>query len=197
LTGFTSCEGKLTQTTKAKVDKYGRRLSSDHSAKELKRFYTIGDDDSDGEKEDKLEESYDENARAEVNTAEYQANDETDDQEEEESDEMPSYDPARGEGLIASSSSSESEYEEVELDQEGQGSAEESHVPVGEETRRLAVVNMDWDNVKASDLMKVFTGFKPDSAVIHSVKVYPSSFGKARIEQVRVDYLPNPSMALI
>jgi hypothetical protein len=55
------------------------------------------------------------------------------------------------------------------------------NVPMGDETRRFAVVNMDWDVVKAGDLMKLFDAFKPATGVIHSVKIYPSEFGKERM----------------
>jgi hypothetical protein len=67
---------------------------------------------------------------------------------------------------------------------EQESSESEEQVPLGDETHRLAVVNLDWDNVKASDLMKVFSGFVSDGSIILSVKIYPSEFGKERMEKV-------------
>ncbi|KNE70977.1 hypothetical protein AMAG_15237 [Allomyces macrogynus ATCC 38327] len=54
-------------------------------------------------------------------------------------------------------------------------------IPVGDATRRFAVVNMDWDHLKAHDLYKVFDSVKPQGAVVKSVTVYPSEFGKERM----------------
>ncbi|KAJ3355417.1 pre-rRNA-processing protein esf1 [Allomyces javanicus] len=54
-------------------------------------------------------------------------------------------------------------------------------IPVGDATRRFAVVNMDWDHLKAHDLYKVFDSVKPQGAVVKSVTVYPSEFGRERM----------------
>jgi len=64
----------------------------------------------------------------------------------------------------------------------------------GEETNRLAVVNLDWDHVKASHLFKIFSSVllpggkekgtvKTSRGKVLSIKVYPSQFGKERLEK--------------
>jgi hypothetical protein len=45
------------------------------------------------------------------------------------------------------------------------------HIANGEETSRLALVNMDWDKIKAIDILKVLGGFKPDAGIIKSVTI--------------------------
>lgn len=60
----------------------------------------------------------------------------------------------------------------------------------GEETRRLAVVNLDWDHIRAADLYKVFSSTaammesgtsKDKKARVKNVRVYPSQYGKERM----------------
>ncbi|XP_020582450.1 pre-rRNA-processing protein esf1 [Phalaenopsis equestris] len=58
---------------------------------------------------------------------------------------------------------------------------------VDQETYRLAIVNMDWDHIKAVDLYVVMSSCLPKSGQILSVTIYPSEFGLKcmEIEAVR------------
>ncbi|KAL0332870.1 UNVERIFIED_CONTAM: Pre-rRNA-processing protein esf1 [Sesamum calycinum] len=59
----------------------------------------------------------------------------------------------------------------------------EDNVPeIDEETRRLAVVNLDWSQVRAVDLYVLLSSFLPKGGQILSVAVYPSEFGLKRME---------------
>ncbi|KFH63270.1 hypothetical protein MVEG_10680 [Podila verticillata NRRL 6337] len=171
-----------------KVDKYGRKLNSKASDQQMKRFYQLqkGEQGSgDEEKENSGEEDEDE--------------DEDEDDvsvsgSESESDEdQGAYDPMRGRGVISGSDSDdESEIDEeaaAELDREAAAQEDdeeeesEDDVPRGDESHRFACVNLDWDHVKSTDLFKVFSGFKLEKGAIRSVKIYPSEFGKERLER--------------
>ena len=48
-------------------------------------------------------------------------------------------------------------------------------------THRLALCNMDWDNIRAADLMMLFNSFKSSDGSINSVKIYRSKFGTERM----------------
>ena len=57
-------------------------------------------------------------------------------------------------------------------------------------TSRLAVVNCDWEQVRAVDLLAVLRSFVPSGGSIHSVRVYLSDFGA---EQQREEEAHGPS----
>ncbi|RKP12621.1 hypothetical protein BJ684DRAFT_11232 [Piptocephalis cylindrospora] len=148
---------------KPKVDRRGRRVEGEEK-NELERYYTLDKGD------DKEKESGDE-----------------DEEEEESSDEEEEvqgrYDPMRGEGVSSSSEDDSSEEEDMdEAGTEDEDVEEGEDIPRGDETKRLAVVNLDWDHVRAMDLYAVLSGFKPDGGTILSVTIYPSEFGKERLE---------------
>ncbi|CAG8626552.1 9206_t:CDS:2, partial [Paraglomus occultum] len=130
-----------------KVDKYGRNLPSNYAEQELRRFYTLG------EKNEKDKPDF------------------TDDVSDPDLSQS-TYDRARGEGLVSSSSESEPESESdaddghIADDQQSQDEAE--NIPRGAQTHRFACVNLDWDNLKSVDLMKVFSAFKPEGSFIRS-----------------------------
>ncbi|KZV34742.1 hypothetical protein F511_00644 [Dorcoceras hygrometricum] len=51
------------------------------------------------------------------------------------------------------------------------------------ETHRLAVINLDWSQVRAVDLYVLLTSFLPKGGQILSVTIYPSEFGLKRMEE--------------
>ncbi|KAG0349364.1 pre-rRNA-processing protein esf1 [Podila minutissima] len=170
-----------------KVDKYGRKLNSKSSDQQMKRFYQLqkGEQGSDDDEEEEDSEEDEDEDDVSVSGS-----------EESESDEEQGrdvYDPMRGRGVISGSDSDEeSDIDEeaaAELDAEAAAQEDdedeesEDDVPRGDESHRFACVNLDWDHVKSTDLFKVFSGFKPEKGAIRSVKVYPSEFGKERLER--------------
>ncbi|TVY32731.1 Pre-rRNA-processing protein [Lachnellula subtilissima] len=161
----------------AKVDRYGRKLSSEGKKKALERLYVP--DESDGEDEDKAEVEIEEDdvVEKELRTAD------------------AGYDPARGGGFSSSSEDEDDDDEDggVEIEEEAtfpdmQG--EQATVEMGEVSERIAVVNMDWDNVRSGDLMAVFSSFVKPGGRIQKVSIYPSEFGKERMEREELEGPP-------
>jgi hypothetical protein len=162
----------------AKVDLYGRKLNSDSKKKALERLYVPEDEDEeDGEVEIEVED---------------------DDVVEKELARADGYDPARGGGF--SSSEDENEDEEAEEIKEAEEEfpdmqGESAGVEMGEITPRFAVVNLDWDNIRSVDLMAVFSSFLAPGGKIHKISVYPSEFGKERMDREELEGPPKEIFA--
>ncbi|EGS21739.1 uncharacterized protein CTHT_0036060 [Thermochaetoides thermophila DSM 1495] len=162
----------------AKVDRYGRKLKSDSKKKALQRLYEGEDEDDLPKLESDVEVDDDDIVRRELAKADKK------------------YDPARDGGFSSSESDSDSSDSDSESSSEVAEDDEEEEtrpgirlrrdkevVEEGEVTRRFAVVNMDWDHIKSVDLMALFTSFLPPGGRIEKVSIYPSEFGKERMQR--------------
>uniref|UniRef100_A0A8C3PSC7 ESF1 nucleolar pre-rRNA processing protein homolog n=1 Tax=Calidris pygmaea TaxID=425635 RepID=A0A8C3PSC7_9CHAR len=111
--------------------------------------------------------------------------DDSDSEDDEESDSGP--DLARGIGNIETSSDDDEDLNDLfpkEPEIEHSWRELDKDAPRGDEiTRRLAVCNMDWDRLKAKDLLALFNSFTPKGGTVFSVKIYPSEFGKERLKE--------------
>lgn len=96
-----------------------------------------------------------------------------------------SVDYARGKGVLLSSSSSEEESSEEEEEniEHNWGELDKNVEQVDEPTERLALCNMDWDKIRAVDLMVLFTSFLPPGGLVRSVTIYPTEFGIERMKE--------------
>ncbi|KAL3895012.1 MAG: hypothetical protein SGCHY_004944 [Lobulomycetales sp.] len=113
--------------------------------------------------------------------------------------EISAYDRARGRGNIESSDEEEAEAEAekgaagASRDVEQQApkeEGEEASVEYGEETSRLALVNVDWDHLTAADIFKLFEAFCPADGKIENVSIYTSEFGKKQIAEEKLNGPP-------
>lgn len=191
-------------TATARVDKYGRKIKSDSKKKALQRLYQLDDEEEEKEEEGDSEED----------EADRPKKDDEDESEEEEEDieveddevverelnaaqERPRrYDPAREGGFSSSEDSdSDEESEDEALDLATGGDMqrlEREEIETGEVTTRIAIVNLDWDHVKSTDLMALFSSFIPanDGGKVLKVSIYPSEFGKERMQQEELEGPP-------
>ncbi|CAK7227958.1 pre-rRNA-processing protein esf1 [Sporothrix eucalyptigena] len=173
-------------TATTQVDRYGRKLKSDKKKKALERLYEMDDDEEEDSEED-IEDDKTAKGKGKSTTP---------------------YDAARGGGFSASESDDDDDDDEDdesdgELEVEEESSSdeavdtqqfreEEAEVPTGEVTNRIAIVNLDWDHVKSRDLMAMFSSFVPKDGRgrIERISVYPSQFGKERMQREELEGPP-------
>ena len=148
-------------SSKAKVDRYGRRLPENAGRRELHKYYRLGDNADERLNDDEV-----------VKQALRQAN--------------------AGDETISSTSSEETSSEdgtEDSMEEEevfgilDEQKADGTGLLTGEASARIAVVNLDWDNIRATDLMVVFSSFVPSGGRILKISIYPSDFGRERMER--------------
>ena len=170
---------------KAKVDRYGRKIQAETGKKELEKLYRLDND----EKKDKTnrvvgsdESNDDEGAGIDVEEL------------------VEKKDLAR-EGFSESDSEEESMSEEEDSDDEAElaeetaGQEQTEDIPMGEVSQRVAAVNMDWDNIRAMDIMAVASSFAPAEGRIESVTIYPSEFGRERLQREELEGPPREIFA--
>ncbi|KAF0300398.1 Pre-rRNA-processing protein esf1 [Amphibalanus amphitrite] len=193
------------------VDKRGRPVNFS-SSEDLKRYYEA-DEQSDGEDAEEEEEQEEEDTSEAEELEEAEVKDVKEEEtkpvkktkkdkkkskpaEEPEDEEVGeevrerlldlAVDYARGGGVLMEDSSSddESEPEEAELEHDwAELDREAPRISDDETTARLALCNMDWDRIKAQDIMVLMSSFLPPGGVISQVAIYPSEFGKKRMAE--------------
>ena len=165
-----------------KIDGYGRKIRSDADKKRLKRLYRTEeeddeDDDNDDDNDEETKVDDDEEVKKELRKA------------------SEKFDPARGGGFESLSESDSDEEDgnvEVVEDEAANTAAsmqrfadEQADVEEGEVTRRIAIVNLDWDYIKSQDLLALFSSFLPrdKGGKIERVTIFPSEYGKERMQR--------------
>lgn len=199
------------------MDKYGRKLSKTHEEDSLKRFYRLAEDGKDDRDvqgmtkpidyargEVLLESSDEEGGQGAGDTEESSQNDADEILRLGGSDEELDID--LDEDIFAELDAQVSMY--AKANESLEEKEEKQDIGVANRTRRLAVVNLDWEYVRASHLYKIFSCLVSPTAplipvttsqsvkranpkkgksgaspiargTVVSVRVYPSEFGKA------------------
>jgi hypothetical protein len=151
------------------VDKYGRKVKKTDNA--MKDFYRLEGD------QDQKAKYYDEDGKFVWNQQESSSEEEASDSDEDE-------------GLKKKEESEEeSEANAWDSDKNDVGDAPEEIV-VG---KRLALMDMDWDNMTAEDIFALFNSFCKGQMLVKKIAIYPSLYG---IEQMKKDALYGPPKEL-
>ncbi|KAL8251439.1 hypothetical protein R6Q59_035132 [Mikania micrantha] len=173
----------------ARVDKRGKAKKDGVSSQSiLKNYYRIDDVEKKQknlrESESEFESDDTENlkiVREKVSKLASESDSESDSELESDGD---------GEGggdLMDDYASTDTEEDDEAYLEEETNALQEDKVPeIDKETHRLAVVNLDWNQVQAVDLFVVLSSFLPKTGQILSVSVYPSEFGLKRMEEEAV-----------
>ncbi|KAF2789557.1 hypothetical protein K505DRAFT_378133 [Melanomma pulvis-pyrius CBS 109.77] len=163
----------------ATVDKYGRRIAK-----------VVDEDSEDSEEDD------DEDDEQKVAPQDGKKKDRAIRKELARADKRggKNHDPIR-DGGFSSSSESSSDDEDEEVEDQAELAGQDVDVPMGDVSSRLAAVNMDWDNIRATDILAVANSFVPAGGKILSVVIYPSEFGMERLQREELEGPPREIFA--
>lgn len=222
--------GSTDNQKRSKVDKYGKKVAKDKDSQALKSFYRLDDSKKAGPsgldraRGEGLIESSDEEDENDNEVEDGEAAEKTDEEESDSDEDSDEDEDGAGVTVLGSKGAKKTlerrrrEDSEVSIDLDedlpvASTSALQDDIPGQDEevpmlensTKRIAVVNLDWDNVRAIDLYKIFDSVLSSSASslvngglglgsrksktkiakgsVTSVKIYPSDFGKKRMER--------------
>ncbi|XP_051147664.1 pre-rRNA-processing protein esf1 [Andrographis paniculata] len=174
-------------TSNAPTDKRGKSNKKNKDTGSLKHYYRLGQQEDEGENEkSRIEEEEDIGDGNAVRGEADGVLSETDSDKSNESLEEDDSDNERSLDESTSTSSSDSDVQYYDEEEEDTFLQPEDVPEIDKETRRLAVVNLDWSQVRAVDLYVLLNSFVPKGGQIVSVTVYPSEFGLKRMEEEAV-----------
>ncbi|KAG7397491.1 pre-rRNA-processing protein esf1 [Phytophthora boehmeriae] len=177
------------QSVQGKYDKYGRRIEKREN--ELKKFYRLEDEeDADAaasdEEKDEAAAKEDAQTKGPSTTSSSDDNDEADATVAKNKEKLSRLDylnaMARGE-LASDSDSSDSDSGAEEEDEDVAEQEEQEDIPMGEETKRFAVLNCDWTRIRAVDLFALCQSFAPATGAVQNVTIYPSDYGLQKMKE--------------
>ena len=152
---FKDEEKQSAKGKKNQIDKYGRQKEQDSEIKDLRRFYNLSDEEDGSDKQIEGGDSFNSEAK-ELNTS--SGSEESDDFEQQNTIDFLMEHVVSQNPLV------------------------NTQVQLGDATKRLSLINLDWDQIKAVDIFVLLNGFKPVTGAIKSVKIFPSEFGKERLD---------------
>lgn len=181
---------------RARVDRYGRPVENDQGAQRLRDKFDFASSDSESESGDD-DEDRDVQVQKELerlDRGDVQSDTRESTRERDLLRQGRDSDSSSSAGSSAEDTSASDD--DSDLDAEGIALAQQADdAPLGDVSSRIAVVNLDWDNIRAEDLMAVFSSFAPAGGRLLKVAVYPSEFGKERMEREEMEGPPTEIFA--
>ena len=177
---------------KATVDRYGRKLKQGSGKKDIEKRFRLEDEDEDNEPK---------KGKSKKPTREVVGSSDESEEESDDGEDLDVHDPARQGGFDESSSEEETTSEEEDSADEDEladataGGEQTEQVPMGEVSTRIAAVNLDWDHIRAADIMAVASSFAPAAGRVESVTIFPSEFGRERMEREELEGPPREIFA--
>ena len=147
----------------SKVDKYGRLKNQKDNKNQMEEYY-IKKENNKTKKKEKIKEKKEKKEENEEKENESEEIEEEGEGEEEESDTSEEF----KEFL---ENMNQQNMEELR-DQEN-----EENIPMGQETSRIAIQNIDWTNIHAIDLFVLLNSFCKGNQKVIKVEIYPSEYG--------------------
>jgi len=199
----------ITKGKGTRVDKYGKKIDKKkESREELSAFYTL-----EGKGEDEDKDDNDDDDVIQESEEEIEENNDDMNKEEELDMENPevriAYLTALSRGEIDDSSSSSEDESGDDSSSSDSGDEEEDFEAVGNTvlnplddkdegnelifdhaSRHLAILNLDWSNMRAMDILVLLSSFAKTPGDVRSISIYPSNFG---LEQMKKEDAYGPS----
>ena len=138
------------------IDEYGRNIPNSKKNNDIEKYYSI--------KQNKKE-KFNKNNNNKEN--------------KKEDDESSSDTSEEFEEFLKENQKEEIEYAK-EIEDEYNNN---KNIPMGEETKRLAIQNLDWENIHAVDLFMILNSFCTGTQKVTKVEIYPSEFGIKEMEK--------------
>ena len=138
------------------IDEYGRNISNSKKNNDIEKYYSI--------KQNKKEKLNKNNNNKENKNEDDESSSDTSEEFEE---------------FLKENQKEEIEYAK-EIEDEYNNN---KNIPMGEETKRLAIQNLDWENIHAVDLFMILNSFCTGTQKVTKVEIYPSEFGIKEMEK--------------
>ena len=157
----------------SKVDKYGKLKNQKNNKNQMEEYYIKKVKEN--QKTKKKEEKSEKKEKITKKSHEKEENEEEDEEDAENSEED-------NEGEEEESDTSEEFREFLENMNEQnmedfKDEQNEENIPMGQETSRIAIQNIDWSNIHALDLFVLLNSFCKGNQKVLKVEIYPSEYG--------------------
>ena len=160
----------------SKVDKYGKLKNEKNNKKQMEEYYIKKEKNKDNEKTKKKEKS---EKKEKIKKKQNENEEEENEEEEEDNAENPEQNEEREE----EESDTSEEFREFLENMNAQNMEDfkdeenEEKIPMGQETSRIAIQNIDWTNIHALDLYVLLNSFCKGNQKVLKVEIYPSEYG--------------------